>query len=537
MKKLLAFFLFLCSISGYCQYDFKVADSVLASYNKPGSPGATVLVRKGGQVLYQKSGGYANIEKGELITDKTVFNLASDTKQFTAACVILLQQKGKLKLDDKLAKYFPDFPEYAQKITIQDLLNHTAGLKDYRNLMWIAGKKMEECSNEDIRKVLRRNSPDFEPGSSWSYSNSGYWFLVQIVEQVSGKPIAKFAEDNIFKPLNLRDTRYHRGVAKLKNAASGYKLQEGKYIECDADTGVFGGSGMYSTANDMVKWLDEMHTHRVLGNAFWDAMLNGFKKELAADSFYSNGLDFKMYQGKKWIYHGGDLYGYHSIMSYFPEENLNIIVFTNTGDFKVIRMQNAIASHLFGFKYQWPTAEKPAAVQLPKETLETYAGIYQSEDMYIEIIASNNAVNVTQLWDGSSYDVPPTGQAAFTFALAGADFLFEDIVDGKAQVMKLTQGGEALGFKRTNDYKWPDYSAYGGRYRCKSIDVDFDFYTKGGKFFYAINGVEVAEVGVIEKDVANIDKGELTFQKNEQGVITGFTLNHVRVKNLEFEKI
>ena len=536
MKKILAFFLFLFSISGYSQYDFKVADSVLASYNKAGSPGVTVLVRKEGKVLYQKSGGYADIEKGELITYKTVFNLASDTKQFTAACIIMLQQKGKLKLDDKLSKYFPDFPEYAQKITIQNLLNHTAGLKDYRTLLWIAGKEVEDCSNDDIGNILKMNSLDFEPGSSWSYSNSGYWFLVQIVEQVSGKPIAKFADDNIFKALKMKDTRYHRGVAKLKNAARGYKPEGSKYAECDADTGVFGGSGMYSTATDMVKWLEEMDRRKVLGGAFWDAMLNGNIHSIDKDNLYSNALFFSPYKGKKWIYHGGDLSGYHSIMSYFPEEEVDIIVFTNRGDFKVMRMQHAIASALFGFDYQWPAAEKPS-VQVSKEVLEKYAGIYQAGDMFIEIAESSNAINVTQLWDGSSYDVPPTGQSAFTFKEAGADFLFDDIVDGKTQVMKLTQGGETIGFKRTNDYKWPDYTAYAGRFHCKAVNADYDFYAKDGKFFYSINGKEVAAIGVIEQDIANLDKGEVTFHRNAHGGISGFTLNHTRVRNLEFVKI
>lgn len=172
MKKIVTLFLFIFSFSVYSQYNFKVADSVLASYNKPGSPGVTVLVSKDGKVIYQKSGGYANIAKGELINNKTLFNLASDTKQFTAACIVMLSQKGKLKLDDKLSKYFPDFPEYAQKITVQDLLNHTAGLVDYRTAFWMGGKEIDVLSNNDIRKMLKATPLNFEPGTEWSYSNS-----------------------------------------------------------------------------------------------------------------------------------------------------------------------------------------------------------------------------------------------------------------------------------------------------------------------------------------------------------------------------
>ncbi|MHA3787206.1 serine hydrolase domain-containing protein [Flavobacterium hauense] len=539
MKKLFAFFFFALSFTAHSQYNFSVADSVLASFNKPGSPGATVLVRKEGKVIYQKSGGYANIEKGEAINDKTLFNLASDTKQFTASCIIMLEQKGKLKLDDKLSKYFPEFPDYAQKITIQDLLNHTAGLVDYRTAFWIAGKELDAVSNEDIRKMLKATPLNFEPKTEWSYSNSNYWCLVQIVEQLSGMPIGNFADKNIFKPLKMKDTRYHRDVTKLNNGAIGYAIEGNAYAESDKDTGVFGGSGMFSTSNDMLKWLDEMDTKKKLGTAFWDAMLNGQKHAIGGNAFYSNALFFNPYKGKKWIYHGGDLSGYHSVMSYFPEEKLDIIVFTNMGDFNVMNMQGAIASQLFGFKFAWPASAKPlqSAVQLSKEVLEKYAGIYEAMGMFFEISVSNTTINVTQLWDGESYDAQVTGEASFTFAEAGADFAFENIIDGKAQLMKLTQDGETLELKRTNSYKGPDNSAYAGRFLCKSINAEYDFYAKGGKFFYSINGKEAATIGVIEKDTVTIEQGKVTYHRNAEGTVTAFTLDHPRVKGLEFEKI
>ena len=536
MKKIVTLFLFVFSFSVYSQYNFKVADSVLASYNKPGSPGVTVLVSKDGKVIYQKSGGYANINKGELITNKTLFNLASDTKQFTAACVVMLSQKGKLKLDDNLAKYFPDFPEYAQKITIQDLLNHTAGLVDYRTAFWIGGKEIDVLSNEDIRNMLKATPLNFEPKTDWSYSNSNYWCLVQIVEQVSGMSIGKFAEKNIFKPLKMNDTRYHRDVTTLKNGAIGYEMGDAAYTETDKDTGVAGGSGMFSTTNDMLKWLTDMQSKKVLGAAFWDIMLNGQKYTIGKEVYYSNALFFQALSGKKAIHHGGDLDGYHSDMSYFPDENVDIIVFTNRGDFNVMSMQKAITSQLFGFKYSWPAVEKPAeVVELPTETLEKYIGIYEAEGMFFEVSMSDTTIKVTQLWDGTSYEIPATGENSFR--LEDVDFVFENVVNGKMQLMKITQEGETLGFKRTNDYKPTDYTAYTGRYRCASLNTEYDLHVNDGKLFYAINGKEVATIGLIQKDTVTIEKGEVVFQRNPEGKITGFILNHVRVKNLEFIKI
>ncbi|MCO6146861.1 serine hydrolase [Flavobacterium sp. NRK1] len=538
MKRLFVFFLLTISLVVYPQYNFKVADSVLATFNKPGSPGVYVLACKNGKVVYNNKGGYANIAAGETINEKTLFNIASDTKQFTAACIVMLEQKGKLKFDDKLSKYFPDFPEYANKITIQDLLYHTTGLKDYRTLVWIAGRDEEYLLDKDIRKYLAMNDVNFEPGTEFSYSNSNYWFLGQIVEQVSKMPLAEFAEKEIFKPLKMNNTHFVRDITKLKNVAIGYNLEDGKYEVCDTDNGVFGGSGILSAADDMLKWLSEMNTKKVLGTAFWNGMFNGKRYEIQENLFYSNGLEFSTYSGKNRISHGGDLDGYHSIMSYFPEEDLDIIVFTNRGDFNVHRMHSAIASEFLGYKFKWPAgAGSSQSAKLSEEVLYKYTGLYEAEQMVFEITAKDNTLNILQVWDNSVYSLQPVKDNLFTFSEAGASFLFDEITNGKAQVMQITQSGQKISFKRIEKYNLPDYSKYTGRFSCESLNAEYTFFVKDGKMFYNINGGKDLSIGPLDKDILVIDRGEVTFHRNPDGTLSGFTLNHERVKNLEFVKI
>jgi CubicO group peptidase (beta-lactamase class C family) len=536
MKNLYALFFLILSAAVYPQYNFRIADSVLTSFNKPGSPGVTVLVRKDGQLLYNKSVGYADIMKGKLITNKTLFNIASDTKKFTAACIILLEQKGKLKLEDKLSKYFPDFPEYANKITIQDLLNHTAGLKDYKTLLWMAGKEIEDCSNDDIRKILKMNTLNFEPGSEWSYSNSGYWCMVQIIEQVSGMPIESFAEKNIFKPLNMKDSRYVRDASGVQNAAVGYTLKDGAYVACPADNGPFGGSGMLATANDMLKWFEEMDTKKVLGTAFWNATLSGTKYEYDKNCFYSNGLFFDTYAKKERISHGGDLDGFHSEMCYFPSEKLDIVIITNRGDFKVSDIYRAITSQFFGSAFKWP-APAPEPITLSKDILGKYTGLYELEGMVFEISVKNNTISARQLWDNRSNTAVPVGEALFTVQEEEANLSFENIVKGKAQVLNITQGGEVILFKKIEKYDMPHYSSYTGRFSCKSLGAEYSFLINEGKLFCAIGKNEPLPVGAIEEDTIMMPQGQVTFHRKENGALAGFTLNHPRVKNLEFVKI
>jgi len=538
MKNLSALLLLFVSVAVFSQTNFKVADSILATLNKPGSPGVTVLVRKDGKIVYNNKGGYANIATGEVVTDKTLFNIASDTKQFTAACIVMLEQKGKLKFDDKLSKYFPDFPEYANKITIQDLLYHTSGLKDYRTVVWMAGRREDNLMDKDIRKYLAMNDPNYEPGTEHSYSNSNYWFLGQIVEQVAKMPLAEFAYKQIFKPLKMKDTRFVRDAAKLKNAAMGYKFEDDKYELCDTDNGVFGGSGILSTTYDMLKWLDEMDTKKVLGTAFWNGMFNGKRYQIDKNVAYSNGLEFSKYAGKNRISHGGDLDGYHSIMSYFPEEKLDIIVFTNRGDFSANRMHSAIASQFLGYKFKWPAAPiAEQSVKLSDEVLDKYTGLYEAEEMVYEITKKDNVIHALQLWDNEGYSIQYVKGDLFTFPSVEADFLFDEITNGKAQVMQIAQSGQKLRFKRIEKYIAPDYSKYTGRFKCKSLDAEYTFFVKEGKLFYNVNGGQDLSIGLMDGDTLVIDKGEVTFHRNPDGTLNGFTLNHIRVKNLEFIKV
>jgi hypothetical protein len=248
-------------------------------------------------------------------------------------------------------------------------------------------------------------------------------------------------------------------------------------------------------------------------------------------------LEFDLYKGKKWIYHGGDLEGYHSMMSYFPEEQLDIVVFTNKGDFKVEPLMAVVTSQIFVFIYTCSVDEIPVVVQGPGETIDQYSGVYDAEGMLFEITVAENAIHATQLWDGSNYDIPATGQNSFTFTQTDADFLFEDIISGKAQTMKLTQEGQSLPFKRTENYGFPDFSHFGGSYFCSSLNAKYTFSQEKGKLFYSINGQDPKQVSVVEEDTVYIGHSiVLTFHRNNDEV-TGFTLTHLRVKNLEFVKI
>src|SRR5258705_7505281 len=214
----------------------KAADEVFADLTKLGSPGCALAAARDGKIIYEKGYGLANIEEGVSITPQTVFDIGSTSKQFTAASILLLEKQGKLSVQDDIRKYLPEIPDYGHKITILNLLNHTSGLRDYLGLFELAGVNIDSVTtDQDALAILARQKRlNFEPGSNWLYSNSGFFLLSVIVKRASGKTLREFAAENIFEPLQMKQTIFRDEHTLLvpnrelaydpKEAGAGYTL-------------------------------------------------------------------------------------------------------------------------------------------------------------------------------------------------------------------------------------------------------------------------------------------------------------------------
>lgn len=536
MKKIYLILVLFVSFASFSQDNFSHIDSIFDSYPK-NNAGVSVRLVCDGKTLYGREAGMADISANKFVMPSTVFYLASVSKQFTAACVVLLEQQGKLKLDDKLSKYFPDFPAYASKITLTHLMNHTSGIKDYRVLASIKGDDTFSYHNEDIYKLLVNQVPDFEPGEKHSYSNSGYWILAQIVEKVSGKTIAEFAKENIFEPLVMTSSFYSINPNDIKNSAKGYKEgKDGKPEFCPLDENIIAGGGMFSTAEDLSRWLAEIESHHVFGKPFWDKMLKTDVYRIDKDSQYSKGISTGKYGMFTLISHSGYVDGHRSLIGYFPERNLCFIALSADENISPDVLLRATVNPLLGYKFRRPKLKK-AEVVLPKETLEKYTGAYDTEDALLEISINGGRLHVLQTWDNTGYDIPAVSEKLFE--IDGVEFLFDDVTEGKAQVMYVSQDGEKSAFKRLEDiYEMIDYSPFAGRFVCKSLGVEYTF-TADDKLLYKIGKGDFLPVGTIdlETQTISIKDGQATFHLNEEGFFTGFTLNNERAKNLEFVKI
>jgi len=252
-----------------------VEESVFGSLVKPDQPGFAVLIRYGGRNAYKRAEGVRDLRSKAKIDARTNFRLASFTKQFTAMAVMLLVHDGKLRSDQTLAELFPDFPAYGKSITVRNLLNHTSGLPDYEDLMDAVEKRKgplwspeKQIQDDEVLKLLKQEEHGkFAPGTSWSYSNSGYVVLGIIIARVSGKSYGEFLQQRIFAPLKMNHTLvYQRGKNEVSNRAFGHTKTSGSLKETDqsSTSATLGDGAIYSNLEDLAKWDDALRDHTLL---------------------------------------------------------------------------------------------------------------------------------------------------------------------------------------------------------------------------------------------------------------------------------
>ena len=296
-------------------------------------PGASLLVVKDGKPIIERGYGYANLEKHVKAGPGTNYRLASVTKQFTAASILLLKQDGKLKLTDPIRKYLPELPASDDKITIENLLTHTSGLVDYEDL--IPPDRTSQINDDDVlRMIASQDHLYFQPGSAHRYSNGGYVLLGLIVQRVSGIDLADFMEQRIFKPLGMDHTlmyEHHRGP-KPSNRAYGYSLISGKWTRTDQSvtSATRGDGGVYSNVADMAKWDAALYTDKLLDA---DSRKLAFTpKDPIADPDTDYGFGWRLSGDTQW--HSGESQGFRNVIIRWPRQHVTVVILSNRNHFK-----------------------------------------------------------------------------------------------------------------------------------------------------------------------------------------------------------
>ncbi|SBV35678.1 Beta-lactamase [uncultured Stenotrophomonas sp.] len=309
-------------------------------------PGAAVLVLKDGQPVFRRGYGLAVVEDGTPVSPATNFRLASVSKQFTAAAVLLLAEDGRLSIDDPLKKWLPGLPAVADAMTVRQLLSHTSGLLDYEDLMDQHGDPADTRQVHDIdvlHLLERENRTYFAPGSDYRYSNSGYALLALVVGKASGSDFASFLRQRIFLPLGMDATFAHQdGVDEVPERAYGYSEIDGHWQRTDQSTtsAVLGDGGIYSSLDDLARWDVALYDERLLRRA---SLRLAFSPATATPEPDVPHYGFGWRINGDMLWHSGESIGFRNVILRYPKRKLTVIVLSNRNDPEPYPLALAIA--------------------------------------------------------------------------------------------------------------------------------------------------------------------------------------------------
>jgi CubicO group peptidase (beta-lactamase class C family) len=340
--------LLISAVPARSQVSASQIDALFASLKSATAPGAAVLVVHRGRVAFRRGYGVTDLRTLHKINEHTDFRLASFTKQFTAAAIMLLARDGKLSYDDPLTHFFPEFPAYGNSITVRNLLNHTSGFVDYEDLLSkqypkTPEEKIPQIHDAGVLKLLeQQTSVKFPAGTKWEYSNSGYAVLAMIVEKVSGKPFGQFLQERIFTPLKMKNTlAYEKGKNEVPRRAYGHTRKDNSWHETDqsSTSAVLGDGGIYSSLDDLAKWDRALRLHTLLSEAEMQPALTPVKptdgpakSPEGAIVSYGFGWFLDPYQGHPRMSHNGDTIGFLTTIQRFPDDQLTIIILADRTD-------------------------------------------------------------------------------------------------------------------------------------------------------------------------------------------------------------
>jgi CubicO group peptidase (beta-lactamase class C family) len=413
----------------YAQAEFKIKD-----FN------GTVLVMQKEKVVYKKAFGMAEREWNIANTVNTKYRIGSVTKQFTAACILLLAEQGKLNLDDKLSKYISDYPK-GDSITIHMLLNHTSGIKNYTAIPEFFPKAALPLSIDTMIALFKNKPFDFSPGTKWNYSNSGYFLLGVIVEKASGKTFNNYLLQNIIKKIGLKNTLMDNLDSVLTYRAKGYSKndddvwQHAMYISME---GPYSAGAMVSTVDDLYLWTKALHNNQVLSAASTQKMLTPYKEN------YGYGISIDSLKTHKRVSHNGGIPGFASYLAYFPVDDICVAIISNN-ESNSTTLGIALSSIMYNLPVQIPY--NPKEVKIDTAILDKYLGKYIATGP-IELIKKNGKLYRHR--DGApDLELKPESNTRFFYADKSGRFIeFEIDKSGKLIKGWFIGNGEKVEMKK-----------------------------------------------------------------------------------------
>lgn len=527
-------------------------DKVFADWKKPNTPGAALGIVKDGKLVYAKGYGIGDLEHDLPITSSSVFYTGSVSKQFVTFAILLLEEEGKLNLDDEIQVYLPDFPKYETPLTIRHFIHHTSGVRDFLTLMALKGRNyLDHMEVDEVYNLIKSQKVlNFPPGDQYLYSNSCYFMLAMIVEKAAGKSIRDFAEEKMFGPLGMDNTLFYddnRDLIKNKVFSYEKKTDGNGFNNLIMRFDLVGSGGVYSNIEDLLLW-DQNFYNNKLGKG-GQGIINKMHEEGLLNNGKSSGYAFALhngtYKGLKTVSHGGSLAGYRAQLMRFPEQNFSVIILANRNDANPTAMSYQIADILLKDdlkeepKKIVKKVDKPTSNSKTEFALKQMVGVYQlQQGVDVAVTIKDGGLNVLQKWNNSSYPIVNT--TGNTFEIPNNDtiqFIFSNLDNEQTQELTVVQNGSKTICKRKEktNLSETNLDAYLGNYYSAEIDAVYQIIKEDGKLKVKIPNEQPGDIERIDNDKFLYDGVVFRFSKTD-GKITSLFVDAGRVKNLEFVK-
>ena len=522
-------------------------DSIFSGLVSGEMPGYQIAVTKEGRIIYSRSFGFANLDEGISITTKTIFHVASVSKQFTAFAIWLLAKQGKLNLDDDVRKYLDYFPDFGKKITIRQLINHTSGLRDQWELLMMSGVRLDDViKQEHIIKILSRQKElNFEPGEEYLYCNSGYTLLAEIVSKVSGMDFCEFTNENIFQPLGMNNSHFHIDHEEIvrNRALSYYKDDSGKYKYSVLSYANVGATSLYTNAEDLCNWINNFFTGVVGGKEEIKQMYERGILNNGDTIDYASGVAVGSYKGYKLIQHSGSDAGFRTQVAWFPEKEIGIVILGNQDNLIPYTIYYNIADILLPQKTGYTSAPKKEikAYNMSTEELNKFAGTYFESAGRVAEIKTDNGSLMIQINGSPFYNIIPLSEDKFFLKAAGLDINFDVDKNGNVNGLNYVAGKVRNEFMKFEPYKINpgELNEFAGRYYSDELSTFYDIDVSGENVIVKHIRNSDLILSVIAKDVFRGNAewlSVLKFYRDSNGIIKGFRITGNRARNVLFTK-
>lgn len=522
-------------VSQTLQDTIALIDKAMAIY-VPENPGAQLSIKLKDKIIFSKAYGNADLEHNVPLTLASKIEAGSVSKQFTAAAILLLEQQGKLSLNDDVRKYIPELPDYGNIITLEQMMHHTSGLKDWGSIAGLTGwgRSTKTYTNDDaLSIIIVQKTLNNIPGAEFIYSNSNYNLFAIIVERVSGQSLADFTKQYIFVPAGMTNTEWRDNHNRIvKNRTIAYNLTKKGYKTNMPNEDVYGNGGLLTTTEDLLKWIDFYQSGKLGGPTLRSKQIKTEPFNNGKMSFYAAGLFIAKYKGHNNIGHDGATAGYRADLNTFPDMNLAIAFLSNTSQFDSAEPNLSLTlRNIFVSEKDQPEPEKKeTVVNVPETVLNSFEGWYKNDrtgsGIKLEVKDKKLFMNTTAL-------IP---QSENTFK--NGQTLVE--INNKNKTLNIISKTDTVPFSKveTAVVNKEYLNTYVGKYASTETNSTIVVFQKDGKLILKLKPNAEYELTPTYKEAFTIADygGNLYFTKNKKQKTDGMKISLSRARNVVFMK-